>query len=311
MLPFRKQIYKPPIPEKTGIEASFEQPGAPEGDDLLLRWTAEDRVSLFNKITYNQPYTFTGKTGDHVVGFQKVDTDEFITGNPISHVVSVFPYQEKTRIDESEVLSITLPAEQPYAENTFALEANTMVAVSSDNVLQYKNVGGYLMVNLYGEGVTVSSITLKGNNGEKMAGKASVTMPLNGEPSAVLADDAATTITLVCDTPVQLGATADAATPFWFVVPPTTFEKGVTITIFGDGGYYTKVEEKSLTIQRNKLSKMSSMAVCSDDLHFYVPFEDPIFKNYCVSYYDKNMDGEIEIEEAKEITRIYLRKTYY
>lgn len=175
--------------------ASLEQP-AEEGtrvyanEDLLLRWTAEDKVSIFGKNTYNQQYKFVGETGDNSGGFSKVDVDEYVTGNPISHTVSIYPYQAATKITEDEVLTVTLPAEQHYAENTFGLGANTMVSVSEDNFLQFKNVGGYLMLKLYGEGVSVSSITLKGNNNEKLAGKANVTMPLEGTPSAMMAADA-------------------------------------------------------------------------------------------------------------------------
>jgi hypothetical protein len=106
-------------------------------------------------------------SGDNAGGFKKVDSDEFVTGNPSSHIVSVYPYQAATKITESEVLTVTLPAEQSYVQNTFGLGSNTMVSVSSDNVLQYKNVGGYLRLSLYGYDVSVSSIVLKGNNREK------------------------------------------------------------------------------------------------------------------------------------------------
>lgn len=246
--------------------ASFEQP-TEEGtrvyanEDLLLRWTADDRVSIFNKLTYNQEYSFTGQTGANAGGFKKVDKDEFVTGNAISHVVSVYPYQESTAISESEEISLMLPAEQHYAENTFGLGANTMVSVSEDNVLQYKNVGGYLMLRLYGEGVSVSSIALKGNNGEKLAGKATVTMPLNGVPTVEMEDDAATEITLTCETPVTLGSNADNSTTFWFVVPPVTFEKGFTIQIKQAYGSSVKSTSKSITILRSTLSKMSPIMV--------------------------------------------------
>ena len=247
--------------------ATFEQP-AEEGtrvyanEDLLLRWTADDRVSIFGKITYNQQYKFLGETGDNSGGFSKVDGAEYVTGNPIPHTVSVYPYQEGTKISEKEVLSLTLPAKQHYAEKTFGLGANTMVSVSDDNVLQYKNVGGYLMLKLYGEGVSVSSITLKGNNGEKLAGKATVTMPLDGAPAVVMADDATSEITLVCDTPVALGATAEESKQFWFVIPPVTFSKGFTITLRDSSGrFFEKSTSKSVSIERNNLSKMSPMEV--------------------------------------------------
>ena len=247
--------------------ASFEQPveigtRVYANENLFLRWTAEDRVSIFNNITYNQEYRFTGETGDDSGGFRKVNSDEFVSGNSIPHIVSVYPYQESTKITENEVITITLPSEQHYGEKTFGLGDNTMVSVSSDNVLQYKNVGGYLRISLYGEGISVSSIVLKGNNGEKLAGKASITMPINGIPAVNLASNATDEITLTCDSPVALGSTADNATDFWFVVPPTSFSKGFTITVnIASGGVIEKSTSKSITLERNLLSKMSPIEI--------------------------------------------------
>ena len=250
--------------------ATFERP-AEEGtrvyanENLLLRWTANDRVSIFNKITYNREYKFLGETGDNAGGFNRVDNTESVTGNPIPHVVSVYPYQAATSITEEEVVSLTLPAEQHYAENTFGLGANTMVSVSEDDILQYKNVGGFLMLKLYGEDVSVSSITLKGNNGEKLAGKATVSMPINGVPTAVMSDNASTEIILTCPTPVRLGATAEESTPFWIVVPPVTFSEGFSVTVMKASGIvFEKTTSKSISIERNAISKMSPMEIPSD-----------------------------------------------
>ena len=245
--------------------ASFEQPSEETrvyaNENLLLRWTADDRVSIFNNNTYNQEYQFIGETGDYEGGFNKVGDPEFITGDAIPHIISVYPFQRQTRVSENEVVTVTLPTEQVYAPNSFGLGANTMVSVSSGNLLKYRNVGGYLMLKLYGEGVSVSSITLKGNNNEKLAGKANVTMPLEGTPSAMMAADATTTITLTCETPVQLGASAEESTQFWFVVPPVNFSKGFQITVSGNGGVFDNSTEKTVTIERNNLSKMAPIEV--------------------------------------------------
>ena len=262
----QEKDFETPQQEDVIFYASFEQPSEETkvyaNENLYLRWTADDRVSIFNKITYNQQYKFTGETGDNSGGFQRVDSDEFVTGNSISHVVSVYPYQEGMKITEDEVLTVTLPAEQHYARNTFGLGDNTMVSVSEDNVLQYKNVGGYLRISLYGEGVSVCSITLRGNNGEKLAGKATVTMPIDGTPSATLVNNATGIITLICDTPVTLGSTAEDSKSFWFVVPPLTFSKGFTIIVTkADGEVFMKSTSKSIVIERSNLSKMSPMEV--------------------------------------------------
>ena len=248
--------------------ATFERPSGNEDtrlyadEDLYLRWTADDRVSIFNKITYNQQYKFQGKTGDNAGEYAKVENAEFVTGNAITNVVSVYPYQESTTISEKEVISISLPSEQAYAENTFGLGANTMISVSSDNVLQYKNVGGYLKISMYGDGSSISAIQLRGNNGEKLSGKAVIHMPLNGLPSVEMDKDADSQITIKCETPVALHSTVDNCSDFWFVLPPTVFSRGITITVKSkDGSLFTKTTTKEITVSRNTLSKMSAFEV--------------------------------------------------
>lgn len=42
-----------------------------------------------------------------------------------------------------------------------------MTAITDDYFFAFKNVGGYLSLRLYGDNVSVSRITIKGNNGEK------------------------------------------------------------------------------------------------------------------------------------------------
>ena len=69
-------------PQDGMFYATFEQPEDAETrvyatEQLLLRWNADDRVSIFNKLTYNQQYKFIGETGDNGGGFNKVDNAEF------------------------------------------------------------------------------------------------------------------------------------------------------------------------------------------------------------------------------------------
>ncbi len=253
--------FEVPSHDEVMFYASFEQPV--EGtrvyanEDLHLRWTADDRVSIFNNNTYNQQYRFLGETGDNSGGFSKVDDAEFVTGNPISHVVSVYPFRESTVISEEEVLSVTLPFTPNYSENTFGLGDNTMVAISSDNVLMYKNVGGYLMLRLYGEGVKVSSVIIKGNNREKIAGKALVRSTLDGAPSMEMTNEASEEINMQCPNRMPLGGTVEESTAFWFVLPPMTFQKGFTVIVSGDHKRYEISTDKPVTIERNRISKMS------------------------------------------------------
>lgn len=259
--------FQTPAQKDVVFYASFEQPEE-EGtrvfanNDLLLRWDSDDRVSIFDKWTSNSEYRFTGKAGADSGTFEIVKGGSFWPGSAIPHVVSVFPYQETTAISENEKISYTFPAEQQFAFGRFSRSTNTMVAVSEDNVFQYKNVGGYLLIKLYGEGVSVSSIALKGNNGEKLAGRATLSMPLGGVPAVEMENDATEVITLTFYSPFKLGATADEAIPFWFVLPPVSFSKGLSITVTTSIGYsFKKTTTKSIAIERSKLSKMSPLMV--------------------------------------------------
>ena len=232
-------------------------------DDLLrVRWNADDRVSLFNRTTYNRQYRFDGRDGDGSGSFSQVPTDVSVTGNPLDYVYSVYPYREETRISDDGELMVCLPAEQSYREGTFGPGANAMIAVADDKELMFKNLCGYIMLKLYGDDVTVTSISLKGNHNEPLAGEATVNASIDGAPSLSFDETATHEITLTFDVPVTLGTTAETATTFLLVVPPTNFENGMTLTVTDDReGVFEKATTKSLEIRRNTLSSMSSLEV--------------------------------------------------
>ena len=231
-------------------------------DQLRVLWNADDRVSIFNRTTYNRQYRFDGQDGDNSGVFKKVPTDDFVTSNPLDYVYSVYPYKEETKISNDGELTVFLPAEQTYREDSFGLGANTMIAVADDNELMFKNLCGYLMLRLYGDNVAVTSISLKGNNNEPLAGKASVVAAIGADPTLSLDASATGVITLTCPTPVTIGTTAATATAFWLVVPPTTFTNGITITVeTGDGRRFEKRTTGRLVISRNTRSKMAALEV--------------------------------------------------
>jgi hypothetical protein len=59
-----------------------------------------------------------------------------------------------------------------------------------------------------------------------------------------------------------LKSIAENCTDFWFVLPPVTFSKGFTVSIAqAHGGVVEKSTSKSISIERNKLSKMSPIEV--------------------------------------------------
>ena len=85
-----------PLQDEANFQASFEKPATSKEDDILLRWTADDRISLFNKTTDNQEFVFTGETGDATGEFRQVDNGGTPTGGAIPYVIAVYPYQAGT-----------------------------------------------------------------------------------------------------------------------------------------------------------------------------------------------------------------------
>ena len=241
---------------------SFSNTKVYADQNLKVLWNANDLISVFNMTTYNYQYLFTGDDGDTAGGFEEIPVSGLITAADIDYIYAVYPYSKNNKMGNDCILSLSLPAEQYYKEKSFGIGANTMVAVTDGQFLAFKNVGGYLSLRLYGENVSVSKITIQGNNGDKIAGKAAISMPINGLPTVTMDDTATDAISIICNPAVRLGATAADYTDFWFVIPPVTFTKGFTITITDSlGGTFVKSTSKQFTVSRNHLDWMNPLKV--------------------------------------------------
>lgn len=235
-------------------------------NDKLLRWHEDDRLTVFYGNTLNDQYRFKGKTGDNSGTFALVPSGELGTGNTLSNIYAIYPYNADAKISDDGIIAYSFPATQNYAENSFAKDANTMVAVTngiSDTYLSFRNVCGYLKLKLYGH-TSIKSIDIKGNFGEKIAGAATITATYGEAPSFSMHSDATETITINCEEGTTLGTTAEDATVFWVVIPETTFKYGITITATStDNKVFTKSTSNSVVIERNTPLPMSALEFVS------------------------------------------------
>jgi hypothetical protein len=252
-------------PEDEVFFATIEDPSSRVyvDDGLHVLWNADDRISLFNHNTRNQEFWFTGNDGDKSGIFAMV-----YHGTPVGSALllnkqyAVYPYREETCISDDGTLSVILPAEQAYRENSFGRESNTMISVSDDYQMEFKNLCGYLTLRLFGDNVSVSSISLKGNNSEPLAGQATVVASPNSAPSLTFDASATPELSIHFDTPVLLGDSPDHATVFWLVIPPVRFSQGITLTVTdSDGVRFEKKASSDFTIERNTLYKMALLRV--------------------------------------------------
>ena len=222
-------------------------------DQARMRWTADDRLTIFKKTTYNREFAFTGKTGANAGGFKQVSVDDdFWFGYDVDYNYAIYPHSAANEFDETNCFfTTTMPAEQTYVENSFGLGANTMVAVSESGQLIFKNVGSYLRVMLWGENQTVKKITLNSIAGEALAGEAKIFATLADAPTCTMIDDISS-ITLTCETPVEINATEEEPVAFWIVVPPVVLSEGYTVTVENaEGETQTYEVNKEKTFKRN------------------------------------------------------------
>lgn len=239
-------------------------------DNKYLRWNAGDEISIFAGNSYNSHWQFAGENGANSGKFNEIEDSGFITGTPLDLTANyaIYPYDENITISEAGVVSLTLPATQVYNHtyaNSFGAGANTMMAVTkntSDNFLSFKNLCGYLKLKFYGEDVTVKSIIIKGNNGEKIAGSATVTMAYGGEPTIVMGDNATNTITIDCGEGIALSSDSANPTIFWVAIPETTFEGGITITVTDTNDQtFEKKTTNVVPIENNLIQPMAALEV--------------------------------------------------
>ena len=237
-------------------------------------WTAGDKVSVFYKSDANQCWKFNGKTGDRSGTLSCVSQGTATT--KMEKVVIVYPYSESYMITPSSGnIEAKLPAVQKYLHGSYGLESSPMISSGYYTQFALKNVCGWLKLQLSGTG-TITKITLKGNNGEQLAGdmyinaedatvtlaSASVDNDDNQETGGTLVfeDSIVREVELDCDGGVDLSG-ADV-TPFYIALPPTVFEKGFTATLHFDNGMQKEIStSKKVEITRNHIVPMETIEV--------------------------------------------------
>lgn len=222
-------------------------------DQARMRWTADDRLTIFKKTTYNREFAFTGKTGANAGGFKQVSVDDdFWFGYDVDYNYAIYPHSAANEFDETDCFfTTTMPAEQTYVENSFGLGANTMVAVSESGQMVFKNVGSYLRVMLWGENQTVKKITLSSIAGEALAGEAKIFATLTDVPTCTMVGTSSS-IVLNCTDAVEVNTTEEAPVAFWIVLPPVVLAEGYKVVVENvDGDTQEFSVNKEKTFKRN------------------------------------------------------------
>ena len=231
-------------------------------------WYKDDRVSIFYDKTYNQEYTFIDRDGSTAGDFEIVSSSGNSTTSQAIGTGSnyaIFPYHRDNRCDTDGNLTVVIPEKQAYYssdEDYRGIGARLlMVAKDSggDRDFFFKHVACYIGIRLLGDGISVKSITFRGNNSEVVAGFPVVSFDENDDPVMRFDPrdrDNSKFISMELSEPKALNT--ETYESFWLIVPPIAYENGFTITVKDvRGGVFVK-EVGSITLERKKFYTVSA-----------------------------------------------------
>ena len=190
-----------------------------------------------------------------------------------SKYYALYPYSSSLRC-KSDKFVFELPQTQNYVADSFDPKATPMVAKAAQGEdFEFKNLCGLLALKMTGkEAVKAITFIGKDENGNYMplSGTAFVDMGYEDAPVITFnAEDVGlgvaelgsipvpnTSVTLNCETPVQLGETS---IPFYFVLPPATYSSFIIMVHTTDGEVMVKVATKPITISRSHVKPTAAL----------------------------------------------------
>lgn len=227
-----------------------------DGNNRVV-WTKEDEIAIFQGFSIADEYHVTESSAETGTASFTLASDnsnknnsDFVSGIEIPSNVAYYPYSETITCVNREPgkyeLGVSLPAVQTYAPDSFGSGAFPMATATTsvaDHTLRFMNVSGAIKLQLMGD-VTVKSIMIQGNNGEKLSGAATVHTYVDGTaPAVIMAETAGAAVTLDCGEGVVLQE--GVATSFIIALPPVLFSAGFTLTV-------TDTEEKVTTVKTDR-----------------------------------------------------------
>ena len=260
----------PTSPDELYVSFDEEDTRIQLGENGTPVWTEGDLVSVFYKSDGNDCYKFTGATGDRSGTLMRTSVGEWSRRG--DNVVVVYPYNKDYIISlASNTVEASLPAEQTYLKDSYGVGSSLMVASGDYKQFALKNVCGWLKLQFTGSGY-VSKIVLRGNNGEQVAGNLLICADdascILAEASADINDDEVggalltessilTEVTLNCG---DVALNPKTPTAFYIALPPQTFTKGLTITMYGIDGTSKEIStDNTISIERNHIVPMASV----------------------------------------------------
>ncbi|MBR5936460.1 MAG: Ig-like domain-containing protein [Bacteroidaceae bacterium] len=182
---------------------------------------------------------------------------------------AAFPYGIVSGFEASK-FQLTLPTIQPYKVDGVGSESFPMVAQCVDNIFEFKNLCGILVLNLTGN-ASIDSIRFSGTDDTdkpiKVSGAANVNATYVDIPSLELDSTSVDYVLLNCIGSDGRGVTLSSTTPtpFHIVLPATDYAHFTVVIYSSDRRKMTINSKKPLSIKRSKRTTASNIEYLIDD----------------------------------------------
>lgn len=217
--------------EITGVEDT-EQRTEYTGDDctFLCEFVDGNAKAHFNsvfKMIWDKNDAVKVISGDVVCRYSLLsgeDTGSAIFSGPAVSVTpyyAISPWSDEVSITDGKFTG-SLPAERVCAPGVFPAETATTLAKSNTKNLGFKNIYGIIRFQLSLDDIT--SIVIRGNDGETLAGDFETTFDDSNNPVSAFKEGGSSTLTIKPE-----GVTFSKGL-YFIPVLPATFSKGITMS---------------------------------------------------------------------------------
>lgn len=158
----------------------------------------------------------------------------------------VYPYSPQTVCDGTSI-TYTLPSDQPAATGTIPSGLFPTIARSSNFLMSFYILCGSFRFTVSNPDIV--KVTIRGNNDEEIAGRARITM--DGYPEVSEIYNGAKELTITAPD----GGCFEVGEDYFFVLYPTAFTKGLTLTYYKEGYKATYVYNSAYELKRKKFAR--------------------------------------------------------
>ena len=215
-----------------------------------ITWTSGDAINVFFGTSLNSKFV-TSQSGE--IAQFKGSIDVVLGGgeglNDDTYLWGVYPYSAQNKCDGSTI-TMAVPASQEAAENTFAKCLFPQVAKSKNFYMSFYNLCGGFRFSV--SSPDIKTVTLYGNNNEVIAGKVKVGMETVPVVEEII--DGETKLTMHAPD----GGYFKPGVHYYFVLFPTQFTSGLTLTFYKDETHASYVYSKAYELKRGNFPRFAN-----------------------------------------------------